>query len=237
MLLFIRFFHPLLIHPLLFIHFWDHTMRLIGLFLIVGLLAGCETAYYGINEKFGRMKPDILVDKVEDAMEAQEDAKEEFKSALEQFEAVVGIPESELKSTYNRLQDAFDDAESQASDVSSKIDSVEDVAGDLFSEWQDELEQISNTSLRRKSASQLKQSRSRSKALVKAMRRAESRMEPVLTSFRDHVLYLKHNLNAQAIASLKGELGGIDRDVGRLIRDMESSIAEAQTFIEQMEGG
>ena len=211
-------------------------MRLIGLVLILGLLAGCETAYYGINEKFGRMKPDILVDKVEDAMEAQEEAKEEFKSALEQFEAVVGIPESELKSTYNRLQDAFDDAESQASDVSSKIDDVEDVAGDLFSEWQDELEQISNTSLRRKSASQLKQSRSRSSALVKAMRRAESRMEPVLTSFRDHVLYLKHNLNAQAIASLKGELGGIDRDVGRLIRDMETSIAEAQTFIEQMEG-
>ena len=212
-------------------------MRLIGLVLIAGLLAGCETAYYGINEKFGRMKPDILVDRVEDAMEAQEEAKEEFKSALEQFEAVIGIPESELKSTYNRLQDAFEDAESQASDVSSKIDSVEDVAGDLFSEWQDELEQISNSSLRRKSASQLKQSRSRSNALVKAMRRAESRMEPVLTSFRDHVLYLKHNLNAQAIASLKGELGGIDRDVGRLIRDMESSIAEAQTFIEQMEGG
>jgi hypothetical protein len=136
-------------------------MRLIGLFLIVGLLAGCETAYYGINEKFGRMKPDILVDKVEDAMEAQEDAKEEFKSALEQFEAVVGIPESELKSTYNRLKDAFDDAESQASDVTSKIDSVEDVAGDLFSEWQDELEQISNTSLRRKSASQLKSKKSK----------------------------------------------------------------------------
>ena len=61
-------------------------------------------------------------------------------------------------------------------------------------------------------------------------------MDPVLTSFRDHVLYLKHNLNAQAIASLQGDLGGIESDVGRLIAEMEKSIAEAQSFIKTMEG-
>lgn len=62
-------------------------------------------------------------------------------------------------------------------------------------------------------------------------------MEPVLSSFRDHVLYLKHNLNAQAIASLQGELGGIESDVGRLIAEMERSIAEAQSFINDMAAG
>lgn len=210
-------------------------MRTLVILVVTLVLAGCETAYYGINEKFGRMKPDILVDRVEEAMEAQEDAKEEFKSALEQFEAVVGIPEGELKSTYNRLQNAFEDAEARATEVSERIDAVEDVSGDLFDEWQDELDEISNASLRRKSASQLRTSRTRAADLIKAMRRAEARMDPVLTSFRDHVLYLKHNLNAQAIASLRGELSGIDRDVGRLIREMETSIAEAERFIQQMD--
>lgn len=210
-------------------------MRTLVILVVTLVLAGCETAYYGINEKFGRMKPDILVDRVEEAMEAQEDAKEEFKSALEQFEAVVGIPEGELKSTYNRLQNAFEDAEARATEVSERIDAVEDVSGDLFDEWQDELDEISNANLRRKSASQLRSSRTRAADLIKAMRRAEARMDPVLTSFRDHVLYLKHNLNAQAIASLRGELSGIDRDVGRLIREMETSIAEAERFIQQMD--
>lgn len=210
-------------------------MRTLVILVVTLVLAGCETAYYGINEKFGRMKPDILVDRVEEAMEAQEDAKEEFKSALEQFEAVVGIPEGELKSTYNRLQNAFEDAEARATEVSERIDAVEDVSGDLFDEWQDELDEISNANLRRKSASQLRTSRTRAADLIKAMRRAEARMDPVLTSFRDHVLYLKHNLNAQAIASLRGELSGIDRDVGRLIREMETSIAEAERFIQQMD--
>jgi len=212
-------------------------MRILLVLIMVGLLSGCESAYYGVQEQFGRLKNDILVDRVEDAMEAQEDAKEEFKDALEQFEAVVGVPESQLKSVYNRLSDAYEDAADKAGAVSSRIDSVEDVAEDLFDEWEAELEEISNASLRSKSSAQLRASKRNYAGLIKAMRRAESRMDPVLTSFNDHVLFLKHNLNAQAIASLQGDLGGIESDVGRLIAEMEKSIAEAQSFIKSMEGG
>lgn len=210
-------------------------MRFVLIVSFAMLVSGCESAYYGVNEQFGVLKNDILVDRVEDAMDAQEDAKEEFKDALEQFEAVVGVPESELKSVYGKLNDAFEDSEDKAATVSSRIASVEDVADDLFDEWAEELEQISSSSLRRKSSTQLKASQRRYAGLIKAMKRAESRMEPVLVSFRDHVLFLKHNLNAQAIASLQGELGGIESDVGRLIKEMEASIAEAQSFIKTMD--
>ena len=98
-----------------------------------------------------------------------------------------------------------------------------------------ELEQIGNRKLRSTSAAQLKESRSKYAELIRAMRRAESRMDPVLAVFRDHVLFLKHNLNAQAIASLKSELTAIETDVAGLIREMEVSIARSQAFIEDME--
>ena len=198
-------------------------------------MSGCETAYYGINEKFGRLKNDILVDRVEDAMSAQEDAKEEFKDAFEQFEAVVGVPESELKSIYRKLSSAYEDAEEKAAAVTSRIAAVDDVSGDLFEEWADEIEQISSASLRSKSKTQLNTSKRKYAGLIKAMRQAESRMQPVLNSFKDHVLFLKHNLNAQAISSLKGDLGGIESDVSRLIEEMERSIAQAQDFINDIE--
>ena len=206
-------------------------MRITSTLIFLLLLAGCESAYYGVQEKLGNLKNDILVDRVEDAMDAQEEAKEEFKDALEQFESVVSVPESELKSVYNRLNDAFVDAQDKAQEVSGRIEKVEDVAEDLFDEWQAELEMITSVSLRTKSASALRASRRDFVALIKAMKRAESRMEPVLTSFRDHVLFLKHNLNAQAISSLRGELVGIESDVGRLIQEMERSIAEARSFL------
>ena len=59
-------------------------------------------------------------------------------------------------------------------------------------------------------------------------------MDPVLTLFRDHVLYLKHNLNAQAVASLKGEAANIQNEISNLITQMNASIAKADEFIKTM---
>lgn len=199
------------------------------------LLAGCESAYYGAWEKVGVHKRDILVDRVEDAAEAQKEAKEEFVSALEKFSSVVSVPPSDLKDTYDELSEAFEDAQSRAEKVGDRIDSVEDVSEDLFREWEGEIEQISNSRLRSASADQFRKSRRQYDALIKSMRRAESKMPPVLTAFQDQVLFLKHNLNAQAIASLEGELGMIETNVAALIRDMETSIAHSQAFIEDMQ--
>ncbi len=199
------------------------------------LSAGCESAYYGAWEKMGVHKRDILVDRVEDAAEAQEDAKDEFKSALEKFSSVVSVPPSDLKDTYEALVEAYEDAQSRAEEVSDRIDSVEDVSEDLFEEWEGEIEQISNARLRGASAEQLTSSRRQYNDLIKSMRRAESKMPPVLTAFQDQVLFLKHNLNAQAIASLEGELDIIETNVAALIRDMETSIARSQAFIEDMQ--
>ena len=56
-------------------------------------------------------------------------------------------------------------------------------------------------------------------------------MAPVLDSLRDNTLYLKHNLNAQAIGALKSEFAGIERDITLLIRNMNKAISESQQFI------
>jgi len=42
---------------------------------------------------------------------------------------------------------------------------------------------------------------------------------------------LKHNLNAQAVGSLSGEVVSIEKDVAGLIKEMTVSIKEAQNFI------
>lgn len=199
------------------------------------LVSGCESVYYDAWESLGVEKRDILVDRVEDAMQAQEEAKEEFADALEAFGSVVNVENTALKSVYDSLSDEFEDAESQAEEVTDRIDAVESVSEALFDEWQEELDQYSSASLRSKSAAQLRDTQSRYGDLIGAMRRAESRMEPVLDAFRDQVLYLKHNLNAQAISGLRGELVQIEGDVARLIAEMEDSIASSRAFIEDFE--
>ena len=66
------------------------------------------------------------------------------------------------------------------------------------------------------------------------MRRAADRMDPVLKTFRDQVLYLKHNLNARALAQLDSTNHGLEEDISRLVADMETSIREAEKFIKEL---
>ncbi len=202
--------------------------------MLMVALTGCQAAYFGAMEKLGIHKRDILVDRVKAAAASQQDAKQEFQDALEQFASVVRVPPSELNSTYERLSAAYQRAEARAAEVSDRVDGVESVSRALFEEWQGEIDEIHSPSLRADSRRQLERSKARYQTLISAMRRAEKSMKPVLGTFHDYVLYLKHNLNAQAIASLQGELEGVQADVSALVRDMEASISEARSFIRGM---
>ena len=212
--------------------------RFISIIAVLFVLAsvGCQSTYFGAMEMVGVHKRDILVDRVESARDKQADAKEQFASALEQFKSVVAFDGGDLEQMYDQLNGEYERSKSAAQGVSSKIDSVESVAEALFTEWESELDDYSDASLRSASERQLDDTRDRCAQMVRAMRSAEESMQPVLDALKDQVLFLKHNLNAQAIASIQGTATGIQRDIEKLIVEMEKSIAEADAFIEQMSG-
>lgn len=215
--------------------FWRTTSIIgVGLFLII-FCAGCQTAYYGAMEKLGYHKRDILVSDVQKARDSQEEAKEQFKTAFEQFSTVLNFKGGALQEKYEKLNGEYQHSESKAQAVHDRIASVENVSEALFDEWEIELGQYSKASLRRASQQKLEETRKQYSQLIKAMKRAEKKMAPVIAAFKDQVLFLKHNLNAQAIASLKQELVSVEDDISSLIKDMEKSIKEADSFISAMQ--
>ncbi len=209
------------------------TKRLICIILIL-LIGGCQSAYYGALEKVGIHKRDVLVSRVENTRDSQQEAKEQFQSALEQFKSVVQFDGGQLENLYEQLNDEYVNSQRAAEEVSTRIDDVESVSEALFDEWEDELSQYSSESLRSKSRQQLSQTKRQYKRLLKAMRNAETSMDKVLRVFNDHVLFLKHNLNAKAISSIKDELKNIEFNVTNLIKQMNKSISEADQFINEM---
>jgi predicted RND superfamily exporter protein len=202
------------------------------LILLALLLCACQSAYYGAMEKVGYHKRDIMINRVEEVQDAQTDAKEQFSSALEQYQAMVNTPDSELQDYYDKLNSEYEDSKEAAQEVTDRIDAVENVSEALFEEWEEEINLYSNTDLKRQSLSKMNGTKKKYNSLMKSMRQAEERMNPVLRAFQDQVLFLKHNLNARAIDSLKGELKNIETNVAQLIKDMEKSIAESNSFIE-----
>lgn len=209
-------------------------MRLLAAVTAVFLLAGCQTAYYSTMEKLGIEKRDILVDRVDEAKDSQGDAQEEFRSALERLDTMLNIEGGELEEQYNALNDDYEASKSAAERVRERIAAVDDVAQDLFDEWSEELEQYSNDSMRRQSERQLRETERRYADLIRTMERAASKMDPVLAKLQDNVLYLKHNLNAQAISAIRGEFDNLQVDIRDLIKEMETAIAESDKFIASM---
>lgn len=212
-----------------------HIRRNILAIASVGLLlVACEAAYYDTMERFGFEKRDILVDRVKDARTSQQDAKEEFTSALEQFRATVNVDGGQLEEKYDRLSAAYDDTVSQAEEVRDRVDAVEAVGEALFDEWEAELDQYSDRALRVQSQQQMRATRRQFDTTVAAMNKAAKAMDPVLEVFEDRVLFLKHNLNARAIAALEPEANRLQARVDSLILEMEAAIAEADRFIASM---
>ena len=196
------------------------------------VIAACTSTYYRALETVGIEKRDVLVNRIDDARDAQSAAKEQFSSALDNYRALISVDGGELEKTYDRLNSAYRRSERRASEVSDRIRSVETVARDLFEEWEEEIDEYSDAELRRRSSQLLAETRDDYDDVIKAMRRAEESMGPVLTLFNDQVLFLRHNLNARAIGSLQAELDAVEQATTELIREMEEAIAEAGRFID-----
>jgi uncharacterized protein (DUF849 family) len=206
----------------------------LGLSLCLVLLAGCRSAYYSTMETFGVYKRDLLKKRVAAARDDQKAASEQFKDALTRLKELYAFQGGNLEKTYNSLNSEYQQSVSRAETVHKRVRDVETVAEDLFTEWEKEISQISTSTLQQSSRQKLRETRRRYEELHAALKKAEQSMDPVLTRFKDQVLYLKHNLNAEAIASLKGESSNIQVEITRLLDDMNRAIAQADAFIKAM---
>jgi len=185
-------------------------------------------------ENVGIHKRDIMVDRVKAARDTQEETKKQFISALEQFKSVVYFKGGDLETEYNKLNATLKKSEAKAAEVRGRIKAVEDVSEALFDEWRDEIRQYSNETLRRSSQQKYDATREKFADLIKAMKRAEARLDPALVPLRDQVLFMKHNLNAKAIAGLSSEVVSVQANVDSLVAEMESAIVQADLFLKAL---
>ena len=211
------------------------TLGLASLLASLVVLPGCTTAYYAAMEKVGVHKRDILIDRVEEARDAQQVSQQEFKDALDQMSQLLNFHGGNLQQRYEALGAQYEDSKKSADEVTSRINKVETVAFDLFDEWEAELAQYQNKQLKTDSKKKLLETKRQFNALVKVMRRAESKMPPVLRVLNDNVLYLKHNLNAKAVGAIGVEFGMLQQDVNNLLTEMNRAIAESNQFIATMQ--
>jgi hypothetical protein len=214
------------------------SLLILSLFVIGGCANPVEKAVnkvkYSAWETVGVEKRDLFRKEVGHVKDKQEDTQEAFKDALTQLKEIYGFHGGDLEHEQKKLASAYDDAAEEAQEVHERIENVDRIANDLFDEWEGEMDEIKTKDLRRKSGEQLSETKKRYSDLRKKLVKSEKRIGPVLDRLHDQVLFLKHNLNARAIAGLKVEGAKIETEISKLMKDMEASNKEADAFIKTL---
>lgn len=204
------------------------------LLVLVLAVAGCQSMYYATMEKFGVEKRDLLKSAVEDARDSQDEAATQFKDALTRLREMYAVNGGALESNYDKLKGEYESAEKSAEAVRKRIKEMDQIANDLFAEWEKEIAQFTNETYASNSRRQLNETRTKYQQLATSLKSAEASMAPVLGQLKEQVLYLKHNLNAAAIGALRGEAANIQTEITRLLDQMNSSIRQADEFIKTL---
>lgn len=160
-----------------------HTCAVCTAVLMTALFlfsTGCQSTYYAVWEKMGKEKRHLLKNNVEKVREDQAAASEQFATVVERIKAMYGF-DGDLENIYTKLSQDYRACEERADAVRGRIDKVERIAADLFKEWESEITAIDNPEFRSKSRASLKDTRSRFARLQRAMTRAETSMDPVLS--------------------------------------------------------
>lgn len=215
------------------------TRAISRLFVIAAFLAattGCRSIYNATMENvFGYEKRELFQKSVAKLQAEQKDAQKEFKDALTRLKELYGFEGGELEAMYQKVKTSYERCAKEASDVSARIKTMEDLAESMFREWEKEIEQFSSPEYSAASRAQLRTTKERFTQLSRTVRSAESAMKPVLTQLRDNVLFLKHNLNASAIGSLQGEATQVQAQIEQLLARMNASIAESEQFLQSLQ--
>jgi hypothetical protein len=198
------------------------------------ILAGCSSTYDTTTELFGKKKKDVLVDRIAAARDAQSAAKDQFAAALDEFRSIAGYKGTLLEDKYNELNSQYNRCESQTRNVESRLADARRAAKSLFRQWDDELEQYSSAVVRRASEEKLKDMQMRFENVIYAMEKVRDKFYPALAAFKDQVLLVKHNLNAQTEMTMGEEMGIAEKEISLLIGEIDRSMAEADSFIRQM---
>lgn len=208
------------------------VLALLGL-LLCG--TGCRSIYNATMENvFGYEKRELFKESVAALQKEQKEAQKEFKDALTRLQELYGFQGGALEAMYQQVKNSHERCQEQAKDVSKRIATMENLADDMFREWEKELDQYTSAKLAANSREQLRTTKDRFAQLSRTVRAAESAMQPVLGQLKDNVLFLKHNLNASAIGSLQGEAADIQKQIEQLLARMNASITESDRFIQSL---
>ena len=179
----------------------------------------------------GVKQTEKLVSKANDTVGSIRAAKQQIKDTLVAYNLLVGNKVEDPKKTYKDLQKGIENTDKKVADVDQKVAAMQKEADLLFADWASNLASISSEELRKRSEERLNETRERYNGILAAGDKAGKVFNPFIASLKDQVVYLGHDLNPSALASLKPDADKLNKEAEVLFKKIDETVDEASGYI------
>lgn len=209
-------------------------IKKIMLLPLLPAVVACTTVDPYAELDYGQLTREQLTASIEDARDTQTAVRAQFDATLDQFVTLVSADRNNWQTAFDQLKAEYAANQAQAAIIRSLIEDVESHSADLFNEWESELALFQDQNLRFKRELDLQEARRQCGQLLLSLHATENRMIPVLSAFRDYLVFLQDNLDARTVASLQPELAAMAGNIADLFYNIDSTIVESDEFLAEL---
>jgi hypothetical protein len=196
---------------------------------VLAVLALAATA--GAQSDEGVKQVERLVKASGNTVKAVADTKLQLVKTLDIYNALMADDAKDRKKLYNSLQKEMENTEKRRATIGEVAATMSAEADTLFKQWTDSAAAIENADLRKKSEERLAATKASYAEIGTVGQKASDLYGPFMKDLQDQVTFLGHDLNAEAVASLKPEAAKINEAASKLIQSIDDTITTANTNI------
>jgi hypothetical protein len=208
-------------------------MHQAGLSVAIALGLGLAPSAGTQNE--GHERADEHIEKIERASEEMKDVRKHLNEAFEAYHKTLREGTDERRSSYKDLVKALERCEEETKELRKRHREMDEQAEEYFKKWKNSVKDIKNADLERRSEERLEATRRRYREVSMRWKTMGEDYEPVLAELRDQVVYLGHDLNEDAVLSLKEDAAELEELARALFRSMEGFGSTADEYIGGLE--
>ena len=206
-------------------------MRKSALVLTAVLLS---TAVSAPAQEAGVKQVEQLTNKFGSTVEAITDARAQLVKTMDVYNSIFSEVAKDRKSLYKKLQNEMDTMVKRRGEISTRAEQTRIEADNLFVSWGNSLSGITDPDLRKRSEERLAKTKARYADIQATGRQADDAYAPVMKKLQDQVAYLGHDLNAEAVGSLKGDAAKLTGQVDELKKRIDDLVGSINKNIDAL---
>jgi hypothetical protein len=197
---------------------------LLAIALVCGLTGITPVTAQGTKSVKAR---EAVVATGEESKAALEDSLTQWGKILDGYNSIMDGSAKNTEKTYKTLLSDLKAAEGKGANTTKSLTKMDKQAQSFFKDWEKELDQFSNESMKEKSTAMMDKDKAGYADFKDRMTQAGEVFAPVLQELNDQVLFLGRNLSPDGIEMLQDEATKMNEMVKEATAQVEALLAGA----------